>query len=148
MNETQDNVMLVAAIVRPFLEIFLSVFVPLLVGALAVKLNGFISYKTEGERLKGEETLRERIHQASENAIMFALAKFGYRTSIGGEPSLFLMELERAKRGNTEALIKVQSVYDAAVHDYLKPKMADTIKKLGASDQDLEDIVVSKVPRV
>jgi hypothetical protein len=148
MHETQDNVLLVAAIVRPFLEIFLSVFVPLIVGALAVRLNGYIGYKTEDERLKGEEALRLRLHEAAENALTFAMTKLGYRLSTPEMESGLLTDLREAKNGSTEALIRVNSIYEAAVQDYLKPKMADTIKKLGASDQDLEDIVVSKVARV
>ena len=74
-----------------------------------------------------EAQLRDALHKSALNAVNYTVSKFGLPTS--GATSLSADMVKTAV-------------------DYVKTKNPDAIKKFGASDFDLEQIVVSKLPQV
>lgn len=147
MNEATQGINTAIEVVWPLIQLLVTVFGPVLVAMLAAKVGSFLDIKNEDQKVALEQKIRFALHEAAENALTYAMARYGFK--LGGEFQESLSQLARnASLGNAEAVTKMEDVLHAAVEDYLKPKMPDAISKLGASDNDLTDIVLAKIPKV
>lgn len=136
-------------ILRPLLEVFVTVVAPTLVTWLAYRLVSLLKITDDKQKAQVEATLRDALHESAKNALLYAMTQFGLRGSGGTNMSESLMELTRkAGAGDAASQVKLEGLIDMAVNSYLIPKMPDTIKKLKATPEGLADIVVSKVPVV
>lgn len=145
MNELLITILV---ILRPALEVFLSVAVPALVTVLAAQAIRFLGIKSEDQKIKVEADLRNALHEAAQNALLFAMTKYGIKSGGNNATIDIGWIASKAGSGDPGASELMGKVLNEAVEYYLMPKMPDSITKLKATRQDLEDIVLSKIPRV
>lgn len=145
MNEYLITILV---ILRPALEVFLSIVVPILVTWLVAQAIRFLGIKNEDQKIKVEADLRNALHAAAQNALLFAMTKYGLKVGSLNMSESVKNLAQKAAIGDPAASELMGKVLNEAVEYYLKPKMSDSIAKLKASHQDLEDIVLSKVPSV
>jgi hypothetical protein len=135
-------------ILRPLLEVFITVVAPTMVTWLAYRLVSLLKITDDKQKAEVEATLRDALHESAKNALLYAMTQFGLSGS-GTNMSQSVMELSRkAGAGDAAAQVKLEGLVDMAVNNYLIPKMPETIKKLKATPEGLADIVISKVPAV
>ena len=94
-------------------------------GWIAVKVSTLLSKNDEVARLKIEGELRNALHAAALNGLKYAMTRAGIPS--GATPTATVI---------AEAI------------DYIRTKSPDTAKQAGASDVDLEQIILSKFPDV
>lgn len=136
-------------ILRPMLEVFISIVAPALIPWLAYRVVSLLKINDDKKKAEVEELLRNALHESARNALLYAMTQFGMHGATSTNMSQSIMELSRkAGAGEADAQVKLESLIDSAVNDYLIPKMPDTIKKLKATPEGLADIVMSKVPTV
>lgn len=148
MNQASQDIATIADIMRPVVELIITVFGPILVTWLAAKLAVMLDLKNEDQKVAIEQKVRFALHEAAENALAFAMAKFGFKLGSNNLSESLSHMARSAALGEENAIRKIEDVVHSAVEEYLKPKMPDAINKLGASDTDLADIVLAKIPKV
>lgn len=145
----KDALITALTILRPLLEVLITTVGPIFVTWLAYRMTTMLNLKNEAQKAAVEEQTREALHRAAENALLYAMTKFGLKGADGTNLSENLLDVVRkAGRNDQVASAKLESVIDSAVNEYLIPKMPDAIRKLKASETDLADIVLSKVAKV
>lgn len=112
-------------IVQPLATLFVSIVGPVLVTWIAMRLVGILRITDETKKKELEQRVREALHAAAENGLKYALAKAGL--PVGAPVSAAVLE---------------QAI------DYVRSKSPDTVKQTGVRDDDLEQIILSKVPNV
>lgn len=121
----QETIKDLIAIIRPVLELVITIAVPL----IALRVNTWLGTKDEKDRTEIEKLLRDAIHASAQNALAYALQKKG----------IPITDLTSPNNGVTSEVVKM------AV-DYVKDKNPDALRKLGVDDGNLKDIVTSKLP--
>jgi hypothetical protein len=117
----EDNLLNSAlSITRPIIELAVTLFAPILIGWLSVKLAAVLNIKEEKDKVALERSLRDALHASALNALSFALQRAGVNAS-------------------TAALLK------EAV-GYVKDKNPEALTKLGVDDLQLREIIMSKLP--
>lgn len=112
-------------IVQPLATLFVSLVGPVLVTWIAMRLVGILRITDENKKKELEQRVREALHAAAENGLKYALAKAGL--PFGSMPNASVLE-------------------DAI--DYVRSKSPGTVKQSGVHDDDIEQIILSKVPNV
>lgn len=116
-------------ILSPLLQLLVLTVGPILVTWLSVRLSAVLNVKEEKDKAELEKAIRDAIHASAQNAWMFAMKKLGVsftELKAMGDQQLFqtLMEARR----------------------YVKDKNPEGLEKLGVTDKQLEDILLSKLP--
>ena len=129
MNETPEWLREIYGVLSPLIQLAVMTLGPILVGWLSVKLAAVLNVKEEKDRVELERAIRDAIHASSQNAWLYALKKLGlsFNEIAGLSDNRLLETLAEAK-------------------DYVKDKNPDGLQKLGVSDKQLEDILLSKLP--
>ena len=117
------------SITRPIIELAVTILGPILITWLSVKLAAILNIKEDKVKAALEKALRDALHASSQNAWLYALKTLGLSfTDLKGlEGSDLLAAVNKAK-------------------EYVRDKNPDTIAKLGVTDQQLEDILITKLP--
>lgn len=98
----------------------------ILVPALVYKLVSWLNIKEDVKRKELEEKWVATLHAAGANGLKVAMARLGMgTTAITGKVS-------------AEAL--------SMAVNYVKSKNPETVAKLGVSEKDITDVILSKVP--
>ena len=146
MNQTLTTAL---SILQPLIEIIISIVGPVIVVWLSTRLANLLRVQDEQKKLEIETTLRDALHKAAENALKFAMTKYGMTGIVptsNMSQSITQLALE-ATRDNMAAN-KFNAIIETAVQEYLIPKMPETIDRLKATELDLANIVSSKVATV
>ena len=116
-------------ILSPLLQLLVLTVGPILVTWVSVRLTAVLNVKEEKDKAELEKAIRDALHASSQNAWMFALKKLGLSftdiKSIGDQQLLQTL---------------------AAAREYVKDKNPEGLAKLGVTDKQLEDILISKLP--
>jgi hypothetical protein len=116
-------------ITRPVIELAVTVLGPIIVGWLGVKVASILNIKEEKDKAALEKAIRDAIHASAQNAWLFALKKAGLSFN------------EIAGMGDTQLLQTMRTA-----QEYVKDKNPEGLEKLGVTDQQLEDILLAKLP--
>lgn len=119
----------IAAVFWPLIQMAVSLLGPVLITWLSVRLAAVLNVKEEKDKAALEKQLRDSLHAASQNAWMFALKKL----------NLSFTDLGKLPGGD---LVKVIDM----AKEYVADKNPDSIQKLGVTDSQLEDILLTKLP--
>lgn len=111
-----------AAILRPVLELVVTLAIPV----LAAKLYGWLGVKVEKDQTEIEKMLRDALHASAQNAVAYALQKHGVSN---------INLVDGAALG---AIL-------GTAQDYVQEKNPDAISKLNVSRMGLRDILMSKL---
>lgn len=147
-NRMRQEIIAALTVMKPLFELFITIVGPVIITWLSAKAAVWLDIKNQDQKADLEAKIRFALHEAAERALTFAMAKYGLKIGTDNLSESLSYLAVRAGRGEDAAIEKVGNIVDAAVNEYLKPKMTGTIAKLGASDADLADIVMAKIPRV
>jgi hypothetical protein len=112
-------------VVQPLVALFISIVGPVAVTWISLRLVALLKINDENAKKELERKIRDALHDSAANALKFALAKSG-------------MPLAVAPAG---------AVISEAI-EYVRSKNPDTAAEAGVSDNDLREIILSKVPDV
>ena len=112
-------------IVQPVVALAVTLVGTPLIGWIALRISTLTGQNNEIARLKIEGEIRNALHAAALNGLKYAMTRAGIPG--GGAPTATVI---------AEAI------------DYIRTKSPDTAKQAGASDIDLEQIILSKFPDV
>lgn len=112
-----------AAILRPVLELVVTLAVPI----LAAKLYGWLGIKAEKDQTEIEKMLRDALHASAQNALVYALQKHG---------------LSFNDLSSKNALGTILGT----AQEYVREKNPDALAKLNVDGSGLRDILMSKLP--
>ena len=79
MNEATQDIATIADIMRPVVELIVIVFGPMLVTWIAAKFAVMLDIRNEDQKVELEQKIRFALHQAAENALTYAMAKYGFK---------------------------------------------------------------------
>lgn len=117
-------------IVQPIVVTLASVIGPAIAVWLAAQVSRLLSVTDEVKRKELEERLRNALHEAASNGLKYALSKYG----LGSAASI------------ATALASPTTV-EAAIQ-YIRDKNPEAAAAFNLRDEDLKQIVLSKVPDV
>lgn len=110
-------------ILRPLVEVFVSIAGPAFVTWLTIRLTALIKTTDANKRLEIEGQLRDALHQSAFNALKYAASRAGVPFTGTFAPGVLKQAIQ-----------------------YVKDKNPQTLTDLGVSDDALSDIIHSKVP--
>ena len=136
-------------IVQPLIELLVTIAAPIALAWITSKLATFFNIQSDEKKAQLEGFLRDALHKAAENALTYGMTKYGLRGVVTSNMSESILDLTRkANQGDAPSKELLRKVMDSALDEYLIPKMPETINKLGASPEDLANIILSKVGKV
>lgn len=143
-------------VLRPLLETIITILGPVLVTWVTVRIVSLLKINDEQKKIEVEAKIRDSLHEAARNALLFAMTKYGVQGNSSTVLSKTIMQLVRQSSASDGvddearrlATTKLDSIIATAVNDYLVPKMPDAISKLKVTADGLADIVLSKAPVV
>lgn len=129
MNETPEWLRELYGVLSPLIQLAVMTLGPILVSYLSVRLVSVLNVKEEKDKVELEKAIRDAIHASAQNAWLFALKKAGLSfTDLKAANDIQLVEALKLAKG------------------YVKDKNPDGLDKIGITDKQLEDILVTKLP--
>lgn len=112
-------------IVQPLVVLLVSIVGPVLVTWIAVRLTSLLNIQDESKRKEVEKQVRDALHNSALNGLQYAMTRAGLPAGV---------------------LPNAGIIQDAI--DYIRTKSPDTAEQAGVDDDDLTQIILSKVPDV
>lgn len=116
-------------VVQPLIVMLVGTLGPILVAWVAQRFVAMLNVKQEKDQAELEKALRDAIHASAQNAWMFALKRLG----------LSFTDLQRMS--DTDLLTALKTA-----KSYVQDKNPEGLEKLGVNGQQLEDILLAKLP--
>lgn len=129
MNDTPEWLRELYGVLQPILLLLIQTVGPILVGWVALKFTQALQIKGEKDKAELEKALRDAIHASASNAWMFALKRLGLSFN------------DLSSMSDTDLLSTLKTA-----KTYVQDKNPESLEKLGVTGQQLEDILLTKLP--
>ena len=129
MNETPEWLREIYGVFSPILLLLIQTIGPIFVGWVALKFTAALQIKGEKDKAELEKALRDAIHASAQNAWVFALKRLGLSFN------------DLSKMNDNQLLTALKTA-----KTYVQDKNPEGLEKLGVNGQQLEDILLTKLP--
>lgn len=129
MNETPEWLRETYGILQPIITMLVTTVGPIFVAWVGVKFTNALQIKGEKDKAELEKALRDAIHASAQNAWVFALKRLGLSFN------------DLSKMDDNQLLTALKTA-----KTYVQDKNPEGLEKLGVNGQQLEDILLTKLP--